>query len=88
MSPKFMTFLAPFSLFELRSYDPSMLGNPGKMVLALCDIEPYLTLPNNKFLNWFKLRAFADDNLDTNQKFKYALGRVENIVGTGENTGN
>ena len=38
-------------------------------------------------LDWSKLKAFADDNLNVNQKFKFALGRVENIRGKGENAG-
>ena len=29
----------------------------------------------------------TDDNLNVNQKFKFALGRAENIVGKGENAG-
>ena len=34
------------------------------------------------------MKAFADDNLNLNEKLKFALGRVENIVGKGENAGN
>ena len=34
-----------------------------------------------------KLKASADDNLNVTQKLKFALGRVENIVGKGENAG-
>ena len=30
-----------------------------------------------------KLKAFADDNLNDNQKFKFALERVENNVEKG-----
>ena len=33
------------------------------------------------------MKAFADNNLNVNQKFKFALGRVKNIVGKGENAG-
>ena len=32
-------------------------------------------------MDWFKLKAFAGDNLNMNEKFQFALGRVENIVG-------
>ena len=45
------------------------------------------SLPNDEFLDLSKLKAFADDNLNVYQKLKFALGRVENIVGKGENAG-
>ena len=38
-------------------------------------------------LNWSKFKAFADDKIIVRQKLKLVLGRVENIVGKGENTG-
>ena len=44
-------------------------------------------LPNGKILDQSKLKAFADDNLNVYQKLKFALGRVENIVGKRENAG-
>ena len=31
--------------------------------------------------------AFADDKINLNQKLKFDMGRVENIVGKGENAG-
>ena len=34
-----------------------------------------------------KLKAFADDKMNVNQKLKFDLERVENIVGKGENAG-
>ena len=43
------------------------------------------SLPNNKILDWSKLKAFADDNINMTQKLKYVLERLENIVGKGEN---
>ena len=46
-----------------------------------------LTLPNDRILDLSILKAFADDNLDVNQKLKFALGRVENIMWKGENAG-
>ena len=47
----------------------------------------YSSLPNNKILDWSKLKAFADDKIDVTEKFKFVLGRVGNIVGKGENAG-
>ena len=45
------------------------------------------SLPNNKFLDWSKLKAFVDDKLNLAEKLKFDLGQVENIVGRGENAG-
>ena len=45
-------------------------------------------LPNDKFSDCSKLKAFADDNLNLAKKLKFVIGRVENIVGKGENAGN
>ena len=40
-----------------------------------------------KILDLFRLKVFLDVNLTVTQKSKFALGRVENIVGKGENAG-
>ena len=45
------------------------------------------SLPNNKFLDWSKLKAFADNKIKLAEKLQFDLGRVENIVGKGENAG-
>ena len=42
---------------------------------------------NGKILDWFKLKAFADDKINVTEKLKFVLERQENIVGKGENTG-
>ena len=42
-------------------------------------------LLKDKILDLSKLKAFADNNLNVNQKLKVALGRIENIKGKGEN---
>ena len=42
------------------------------------------TLPNNKIVDWSKLKAFADRKIDVTEKLKFVLGRLENIVGKGE----
>ena len=39
------------------------------------------------FFDWSKQKAFADNKLDLDEKLKFALGRVEKIVGKGENAG-
>ena len=43
--------------------------------------------PNDKLSFWCKFKAFADDKIDLTKKFKFVLGRVENIVRKGENAG-
>ena len=44
-------------------------------------------LPNDKFLDCSELKALADDKINVTEKLKIVLGRVENIVGKGENAG-
>ena len=48
---------------------------------------PITSLPNEKILDWSKLKAFADDKINVNQKLKFNMGKVENIVENGENAG-
>ena len=45
------------------------------------------SLPSYKFLDWFKLKVIANNTINVGEKLKFALGRVENIVGKGENAG-
>ena len=45
------------------------------------------SLPNDKILDWFKSKAFADDKINATEKWTFVLGRAENIVGKGENAG-
>ena len=37
--------------------------------------------------DWSKLKVFADDKLNVTENLKLVLGRVENIIGKGENAG-
>ena len=39
------------------------------------------SLPNDKFLDWSKLKIFPDDKSNLAEKQKFVLERVENIVG-------
>ena len=52
-----------------------------------CDLTLFNSLPSDKILDWSKLKAFADDKLNVNEKLNFGLGRVESIVGKGENAG-
>ena len=45
------------------------------------------SLPNDKFLDWSKLKLFADDKINVTTEMKLVLKKVENIVGKGENAG-
>ena len=45
------------------------------------------SLPNNKFLDWSILKAFADDRINEAQNLKFVSGRIENNVGRGKNAG-
>ena len=45
------------------------------------------SLPNDKMADLTKLEPFADNKINVNQKLIFVLGRVQNIVGKGENAG-
>ena len=45
------------------------------------------SLLNNTFLHLSKMKAFAEDKINMTQKLKFFLGKIENIVGNGENAG-
>ena len=49
--------------------------------------QRYYALPNNKFLDWSQLKAFADDKIKVTEKMKFVWEMVETIVGRGENAG-
>ena len=53
-------------------------------IVAWFRVKP---LPKDKFNKWFKLKALADDKVIVTEMLKFAFGRVENIVGKGENAG-
>ena len=44
-------------------------------------------LPNNKNFYWSKSKVFADAKIDVTENLKFVHGKVENIVGEGENGG-
>ena len=46
--------------------------------------QHFNSLPNDKFLDLSKLKAFAEDVINVTEKLKYLLGRVDNIVGKRE----
>ena len=50
-------------------------------------MKSIISLPNNKTLDWSKLKAFVDDKIYEIMKWKFDMERVENIVGKEENVG-
>ena len=45
------------------------------------------SLPNDKIVDWSKLKELAGDKIKVNQKMKLDLEKLENIAGKGENAG-
>ena len=45
------------------------------------------SLPNNKFLDWSKLKALAEDKFDLTKNMKSVFQRLKNILGKRENAG-
>ena len=45
------------------------------------------SLPNDKVLDRFKFKAFANDKINVTEKLNFVLGRVETIFGKGQNAG-
>ena len=66
------------------------VGNNEKKIRASANtftLHPFNSLQTTKI--WTSLlKAFADSNINVNQELKFALGKVENIVGKAENAGN
>ena len=48
---------------------------------------PFNSLPNDKILDYSKLKEFADGKIKVSEKLKLVLGWVENIFGKRENAG-
>ena len=46
-----------------------------------------LLFTKHQNLDWSKFKVFAGDKINLTLKLKFALKRIENIVGKGENTG-
>ena len=68
---------------QVMSPTRSPLSHPG----GLSNLKIINSLPNDNFVDWSKLKALEDDKIKLAEKLKFVLGRVENIVGKGENAG-
>ena len=47
----------------------------------------FIPLPNDKILDRSKMKDLAENKIYMTQKLNFVLGRLENIVGKGENAG-
>ena len=45
------------------------------------------SLPNDRILDWSKLKAFTDNKIKVLKMMIFVFDKVENIVGKGENAG-
>ena len=54
---------------------------------SVCMYVLFNPFPHDKILDQTKSKALADDKINVNKNFKFVLGRVENIVGKGEDAG-
>ena len=63
-----------------------MLEN--NMDLSFALKEMVNSSPNDKILDWSKLKAFADDKIKLAKMMIFVFDTTENIVGKGENAGN
>ena len=53
--------------------------------LKMCCVVKINSLPNNKYLDLSKFKAFADDKSNVVKLMGFLLKRTENIMGKGEN---
>ena len=58
-----------------------LLANLSKFLSEDIRVHQFNSLPNDKFLDWSKLKGFADDKINAAEKFEFVLQREENIVG-------
>ena len=68
-----------------------MIFFSSQFVIVLCHgmghPRQFKLFTNDKSIDLPTLKAFADDKICVAQNLKFILGRVENIVGKGENAG-
>ena len=53
----------------------------------LYTVSKNILCPNNKLVYLSRMEVFAGNKIDVIQNQKFVLGRVENIVGKGKNSG-
>ena len=51
------------------------------------DCMVFNSLPNDKILDWSKLKAFADNKINAAKQQAFFVGWIDNIVGKDEKTG-
>ena len=58
-------------IYTILNRSPSLLHKP----------IPFNSSQNDKFLDWSKLKAFADDKIKVTEKMESVMEMVENIMG-------
>ena len=69
------------------AYDQHCLVRMWYQVFLFFSEMYFNCLPDVRIIALAKLKAFADDKINMTVKLKFVLGRVEHIVGKGENAG-
>ena len=70
-----------------RNFDYQHFLHFSSMFLEHCFLKVINFLPNQIFLDWSKMKAFADNKVNVAEKLRFILERRENIKGKGENAG-
>ena len=65
---------------------PSLTGQ-SKSGHFTCMCTAINSLPNDKIVDWSNSKESAEDKSYVTEKLKFVLGRVENILGKGEDAG-
>ena len=76
-------------MITLVSHNVKILTSSMCSILEGSDLDSNILnpFPNEKYLDLTKFKAFADDKLNAAEIITSLSGRVENIVGKGENAG-
>ena len=73
-----------FSTFPKINFDFSatiILLSSIWMCCKICHFVKSISLPNDTFLDWSKLKAFADDKINVTEEIEFVFERIENIMG-------
>ena len=65
-----------------------ILSSVSGLIDLVLNFKDFNSIPNDKILDWSKLKAFADNKVNVTKKLKFVLGTEQNIVGKEEIAGN
>ena len=66
---------------KTKAVNERLVGEPDHFFSTLIGKLVFISLPNDKILDWSRLKAFADENFNITKTMISVCGRVENIVG-------